>query len=385
MFSAQKDSATSARDLRIDFFRGAALYMILFDHVGGDPISQFTYQRFGFSDAAELFVFLSGVSCGIVYPRVLQRYGWHGLFVSVAKRAALIYIYYLAASIAIIALIVAAESATSVSFDGQSMVTLHQDPVSAVISTINLTSPPDLPGILVLYLMLTLIAIPLFLGASQFNAYAALAISAAIWMISQFYPNLSPHLANHSYLALLSWQFLFSIGMFFGLRYSFKAQPLLSTQMRKLALPIAWTIVVASFGYRALRHFIVNYQSVADWFLASSSFSHMKENLSALRLVHFLSVAWLIATYVSNTNPLLKKTAANLIIQTGKNSLEIFCLSAILSVGLNILVTVYHPSVFVKLTVDGAVVALIAVTAMALSRRRRGRQKVFAPELAKTV
>ena len=63
----------AARDLRIDFFRGLALYMIIFDHIPGDPLSKFTYARLGFSDAAEIFVFLSGVSCGIVYSRVLSR------------------------------------------------------------------------------------------------------------------------------------------------------------------------------------------------------------------------------------------------------------------------------------------------------------------------
>ena len=50
------------RDVRIDFFRGLALYMILVDHVVGDPIGKFTFRSVGFSDAAELFVFLSGIS-----------------------------------------------------------------------------------------------------------------------------------------------------------------------------------------------------------------------------------------------------------------------------------------------------------------------------------
>ncbi|MGZ5851738.1 MAG: OpgC domain-containing protein, partial [Hyphomicrobium sp.] len=47
------------RDVRIDFFRGLALYMILVDHVVGDPIGKLTFRSVGFSDAAELFVFLS--------------------------------------------------------------------------------------------------------------------------------------------------------------------------------------------------------------------------------------------------------------------------------------------------------------------------------------
>ena len=69
----QANSLRFERDVRIDFFRGVALYMILVDHVVGDPLSKVTYQRFGFSDAAELFVFLSGVSCAIVYSRLLAK------------------------------------------------------------------------------------------------------------------------------------------------------------------------------------------------------------------------------------------------------------------------------------------------------------------------
>src|SRR5262249_39961813 len=89
----------AARDLRIDFFRGLALYMIIFDHVTGDPLSKLTYQRVGFSDAAEIFVFLSGVSCGIFYSRLLSRQGIGGLLRSVSWRALHIYTYYLIASL----------------------------------------------------------------------------------------------------------------------------------------------------------------------------------------------------------------------------------------------------------------------------------------------
>src|SRR4029077_8476669 len=96
------------RDLRIDFFRGLALCMILVDHVAGDPISRFTYQKFGFSDATEIFVFLSGISCGIVYSHVLARRGWNGLMAAITRRSMLIYGYYVLSSIVIILLLLAA-------------------------------------------------------------------------------------------------------------------------------------------------------------------------------------------------------------------------------------------------------------------------------------
>ena len=102
------DRAGSVRDLRIDFFRGLALYMIFVDHVAGDPLARFTYQILGFSDAAEIFVFLSGLACGIAYSRVLARQGLSALILAVANRAARIYVYYALSSVAIILLVTAA-------------------------------------------------------------------------------------------------------------------------------------------------------------------------------------------------------------------------------------------------------------------------------------
>ena len=84
--------------------------MILVDHVVGDPLARFTIQKFGFSDAAEAFIFLSGVSCGIVYSRVLVRRGWAGLAAAISKRATYIYAYYVLSSLAVIVLLKAAES-----------------------------------------------------------------------------------------------------------------------------------------------------------------------------------------------------------------------------------------------------------------------------------
>ena len=105
LISHAEMSGNATRDLRIDFFRGIALYMIIVDHVPGDPLSYFTYGRFGFSDAAEIFVFLSGVVCGIVYLRKLLDQGPRGLLKAVFSRTLKIYCYYALASVATILLI----------------------------------------------------------------------------------------------------------------------------------------------------------------------------------------------------------------------------------------------------------------------------------------
>jgi hypothetical protein len=154
----------TTRDLRIDFCRGLALYMILVDHVIGDPVSKFTLQNFGFSDAAEAFGFLSGLSCGIVYFRVLRRVGWAGLTAALSTRASQIYVYYVLASIAVILILKIAEGAIKNADVSHSFLVLRETPISAIWSTVLLTSPPDLPGILVIYLVLTAVVLPLFCG-----------------------------------------------------------------------------------------------------------------------------------------------------------------------------------------------------------------------------
>src|SRR5690242_6534868 len=82
------------RDLRIDFFRGLALWMIFADHVGENPLRFVTYHRIGLSDASEIFVFLSGVSCSILYGKLLARQGWRAAVGPAVHRAAQIYIGY---------------------------------------------------------------------------------------------------------------------------------------------------------------------------------------------------------------------------------------------------------------------------------------------------
>ena len=48
------------RDVRLDFFRGIGLWMIFLDHIPHDVVSWLTLRNYGFSDAAEFFVFISG-------------------------------------------------------------------------------------------------------------------------------------------------------------------------------------------------------------------------------------------------------------------------------------------------------------------------------------
>lgn len=68
--------AKKERDLRLDFFRGMAMFIILLAHTPGNAWTLWIPARFGFSDATEIFVFCSGMASGIAFGAVYLKRSW---------------------------------------------------------------------------------------------------------------------------------------------------------------------------------------------------------------------------------------------------------------------------------------------------------------------
>lgn len=64
------------RDLRLDFFRGIANWAIFLDHIPNNVINWVTTRNYGFSDAADLFVFISGYTASFVYAKMMIERGF---------------------------------------------------------------------------------------------------------------------------------------------------------------------------------------------------------------------------------------------------------------------------------------------------------------------
>ncbi|MGB0904763.1 MAG: OpgC domain-containing protein, partial [Mangrovicoccus sp.] len=69
-------SQTRIRDPRLDFFRGIAMFIILFAHIPGNWWTLWIPARFGWSDATEIFVFCSGMASAIAFGGAFARKGW---------------------------------------------------------------------------------------------------------------------------------------------------------------------------------------------------------------------------------------------------------------------------------------------------------------------
>ena len=89
-------AAATQRDLRLDLFRGLALWLIFLDHIPSNIVSWVTIRNYGFSDATEIFIFISGYTAAFVYGRAMRERGF--LIVAgarILKRAWQIYVAHI--------------------------------------------------------------------------------------------------------------------------------------------------------------------------------------------------------------------------------------------------------------------------------------------------
>ena len=354
--------------------------MILVDHVIRDPLSHFTYRVLGYSDAAEIFVFVSGLTCGIVYFRLLSKSGWVGLLRVLAKRAIRIYIYYGLSSLAIVLLIAVSHSAIDIAsiqmsqYFGPTVATLSalaRDPADAIWSVLGMGYSPPISGILLLYLPLTLIAMPLFMWGARHNAAATLCISASVWLIAQLFPQFGSVVTERTWLNPLAWQFIFVIGLFFGMRHHTSVkQPLF--KRAAWFVTAAWMVVGISFLFRFSVFISPHIGLHLEWLrVPDPILLHMKETLSPVRVLHFLSIALLFATYIRPNSSILQSFIATPFIIAGQRSLEIFSVTVVLSMAANIFILAENPSLLVHLILDCAMALIVALTAIILARPRK--------------
>src|SRR3954454_8399704 len=82
-------------DLRLDACRGLALWFTFIDHIPDNALAWLTLRNYGFSDASEVFVFVSGYTCMLAYGGALRELGWPTTVTRVLRRGCEIYAAFL--------------------------------------------------------------------------------------------------------------------------------------------------------------------------------------------------------------------------------------------------------------------------------------------------
>jgi hypothetical protein len=321
------------RDLRLDFFRGVSLFFIFIDHIPANFLGYFTLRSIAFSDAAEVFIFISGYTAALVYGRSLYQRGALFATAQIWRRVWQLYVAHI-----FIFVIFTAEVSYAVLAVNNPMYTEEmgvgdflQQPHVAIIRALLLQFQPTFLDILPLYI--TLLAIfPLALIALTRGPLWALLPSAALYALTLRHGwTLPGYPEDHVwFFNPLAWQFLFIIGASAGHarvtgRWPFPHGAWLS----QVAVVIAGALIIINVTWAI--HWVYDpFPALLEKPLYD--FTTDKTDLAPLRLLNFLALALATVYFVRQDSGFLRWRVAQPIILCGQHSLYIFCLGIILAV-----------------------------------------------------
>lgn len=322
--------AKPPRDLRLDFFRGLALWFIFIDHIPSSSIAQLTFRNFGFSDATEIFVFISGYTAALVYGSSLQKRGFPFMEMQVLKRCWQLYAAHILLFIFFIAEIswVAVRYGNASFLEELNVQAFMDSPLESVLDALILRYRPVNLDVLPMYMAL-LFALPLMLVIARMSRPLLLAVSLFIWWGVQHYHWAWPVYESGDvwFFNPMGWQLMFVIGI---LCCSVRNQTSRWLQWRPW---LAWICVIylvlaaiIAIGWRVPAIDEVTKPLVGDWLYPID-----KNNLGPARVLHFLAVAYLVAHYTRVDAAFLRWPLIQPIIRCGQHSLHIFCLGIALS------------------------------------------------------
>lgn len=368
---------STARDLRVDFFRGLALWWIYTDHIPGDVLSDFSLRNFAMCDATEVFVLLAGYGAGLSYGMGLIRHGYISTAADVIKRAWTLYVAHIFLFVLFTAQVT--YSATALNrlnyLEETRLDVLGDDPYRSILEALLLRFQPSLLNILPLYVVLLVF----FAGTVWLLRWPRVlfGFSFAVYLVVRFTSlNFGAWGGDGWFFDPLAWQFLFIIGVL-----------LACSPMRAPSRPHlfdAASVVVVSLGVMVTT-VIEPHPHLLDWVSGSAVLRYLviedKSGLYPFRLLSILALTWLCVRLIRFDQSWLRASWTAPLVLIGQNSLPVFC-SGIVFGFLARLGLEYDDRSLMQTGINlfGAV-GMVAVGALAAWYRVKGQTKTRSPTL----
>ncbi|MGI4946948.1 MAG: OpgC family protein [Janthinobacterium lividum] len=314
------------RDLRVDLFRGIALWWIFVDHIPANWIAQFSLRNFALCDATEIFVLLAGYAAGLAYGRSMDKHGWLFAGADVMKRAWTLYIAHIFLFVVFSAQVSYSANALDRSeyLDEIHLDVLAEAPYRAMLEALKLSFQPAYLNILPMYvalltwfaLLLPLLRRPLVLFLLSAGVYTTMRVTGI---------NFPSWTGGGWYFNPIAWQFLFIIGAI--LAYAPPRPRVAPWVLDSLA------IIILAVGL-ILLWAVWPYPDIEARVLATAAralISVDKEGLHPMRLLSILALAWLVSRTVAKDAAWLHSAWARPFIICGQHSLPVFCVGIFLS------------------------------------------------------
>jgi hypothetical protein len=319
----------AGRDLRLDLFRGLALWLIFLDHIPSNVVSWITLRNYGFSDATEIFVFISGYTAAFVYGRAMRERGFVVASARILRRVWQIYVAHVFLFVIYMAEIayVSARFANPLYKEEMGIFDFLNQPDVTLVEALLLKFKPVNMDVLPLYIVL-LFGFPPLLWLLIRKPALALAASVGLYALNWYFDlNFPAYPSGDWAFNPLAWQLLFVCGAWCALVGAARYRRLIGSPV---AIGLAAAYLVFGFAI-TLTWWVAGLAPWVPKWLSDSIYPIDKANLAMLRFWHFIALAVLAVRLLPRDWPGLRSRLLEPVILCGQHSLEIFCLGVFLA------------------------------------------------------
>ena len=369
--------ATGERELRLDLFRGLALWLIFIDHLPTNLLTWLTLRNYGFSDATEIFIFISGYTAAFVYGRAMLEGGFVIATARILRRVWQIYV----AHVFLFTIFLAEISYVATSFENplyseeMGIMDFLKQPDVTIVQALLLRFRPVNMDVLPLYIALMLVY-PLVLWAMLRKLNLTLAASFLLYLAARHFGwNLPAYPAGTWYFNPFAWQVLFVFGSWCAMGGA-RANMHIINSRYTLWFCIAY-LVFALIMTMAGR-FPEFGAMFPDW-LYSTFNPNDKTNLAPYRFLHFVVITVLVIRFVPKDWSALEWKVFDPLIVCGQQSLAVFCVGVFLSFVGHFELSMSSGSLFAQIFVSISGIAIMTIVAYYISWSKRQDKPIKPP------
>ena len=369
--------ALNDHDIRLNLFLGIANWFLFLDHIPNNVVNWLTARNYGFSGAADWFIFISGYMAAMVYAKIMLERGFIVGATRVFRRVWQLYAAYIVLFTIYIALIgyVAAQYAAPDLINEFNISAVFDHPLRIMIRSLFLQPKALNLDVLQLYTALTLVLAPVLWLMLRWPNLMMMGSIALYLAARHFDWNLSSFPDGTWYFNPFCWQLLFVFGARLALGRAPDTYPVLRA-------PVFFYVAVVYLLFAMVITLGAHLPALGAMLPASlmADLAPDKVNLSPFRVLHFAAAVFVITRLIPKDWPGLRWPAFDPAIKCGEQSLAVFCVGVFLSFIGHFALIISSGSVIMQILVSISGIAAMTVVAYYISwSKQQDSWKTLAP------
>ena len=366
----------SQRDLRLDLFRGLANWLMFLGHISSTVLAWFSFRNYGFSDGADLFVFISGYTSALVFSRRILERGFVFGTTRLLRRVWQIYVAHILLFVFYLASVhfLSSQFNTPDFIDIFNVAPLLNAPVETLMQGLLLRYKPLNLDVLPLYVVLMGAFPPVLWLMLRHGNWVMVASVLLYFAARQFGWNLPSYPSGVWYFNPFAWQLLFVLGAWLALggantlHFLVRSRAVFLLGLMYLAFAAAMTLAA---HLPALQELFP--RSVFEAFNPND-----KTNLAPYRFLHLAIVIILGARLIPIDAPGLQAAIWRPLVKCGQQSLEVFCVGIYLAFVASLILDKTSGGVLAQLLVGAGGLAIMTAVAYYRSWSKRAEKQLHA-------